>query len=38
MSWADERRDLRVFANADTPEDAAEARRNGAQARSSVQI
>ena len=31
MSWGDERRRLQVFANADTPEDAAEARRNGAQ-------
>lgn len=26
----DERKGLEVFANADTPEDAAEARRNGA--------
>ena len=31
MRWADERRDLRVLANADTPEDAAVARRNGAE-------
>ena len=31
MRWADERRSLRVLANADTPEDAAVARRNGAE-------
>ena len=31
MRWADERRDLRVLANADTPGDAAVARRNGAE-------
>jgi len=31
MSWVDERRKLKVFTNADTPEDAAEARRNGAE-------
>lgn len=31
MSWVDERRKLQVYANADTPADAAEARRNGAQ-------
>ncbi|MFQ5522273.1 MAG: pyruvate, phosphate dikinase [Acidimicrobiia bacterium] len=30
LSWADEIRTLGVFANADTPEDAAEARRRGA--------
>ncbi|KAJ1468395.1 Pyruvate/Phosphoenolpyruvate kinase-like domain-containing protein [Baffinella frigidus] len=31
MTWVDERRKLKVFTNADTPEDAAEARRNGAE-------
>lgn len=31
MKWVDDRRTIRVMANADTPEDAAEARRNGAQ-------
>lgn len=31
MSWVDERRKIKVFTNADTPEDAAEARRNGAE-------
>jgi pyruvate,orthophosphate dikinase len=31
MSWVDEKRKLRVLANVDTPKDAAEARRNGAQ-------
>lgn len=31
MSWADEMRHLKVMANADTPEDAATARKNGAQ-------
>jgi len=31
MGWVDEKRKLDVYANADTPEDAAEARRNGAQ-------
>ena len=31
MAWVDARRKMRVLANADTPEDAAEARRNGAQ-------
>jgi len=31
MNWVDERRKIKVFTNADTPEDAAEARRNGAQ-------
>jgi pyruvate,orthophosphate dikinase len=31
MTWVDEKRRLQVYANADTPEDAAEARRNGAQ-------
>lgn len=31
MSWVDNRRKLRVLANADTPADASEARRNGAQ-------
>eukprot|EP00600_Ochromonadales_sp_CCMP1393_P015056 CAMPEP_0174995914 /NCGR_PEP_ID=MMETSP0005-20121125/103_1 /TAXON_ID=420556 /ORGANISM="Ochromonas sp., Strain CCMP1393" /LENGTH=983 /DNA_ID=CAMNT_0016250263 /DNA_START=37 /DNA_END=2988 /DNA_ORIENTATION=+ len=31
MKWVDERRSLRVMANADTPADAREARRNGAQ-------
>ena len=31
MRWADERRSLRVLANADTPGDAAVARRNGAE-------
>ncbi|KAM7259561.1 hypothetical protein ACFE04_015302 [Oxalis oulophora] len=31
MSWADELRRLKVFANADTPEDALKARKNGAQ-------
>ncbi|GAU11079.1 hypothetical protein TSUD_197030, partial [Trifolium subterraneum] len=31
MSWADEIRKLKVLANADTPEDAIKARRNGAQ-------
>mmetsp|Transcript_16591 Transcript_16591/g.40523 ORF Transcript_16591/g.40523 Transcript_16591/m.40523 type:complete len:950 (-) Transcript_16591:399-3248(-) len=31
MGWVDERRKVKVFTNADTPEDAAEARRNGAQ-------
>ncbi|RDX97532.1 Pyruvate, phosphate dikinase, chloroplastic [Mucuna pruriens] len=31
MSWADEIRHLKVMANADTPEDAVTARRNGAQ-------
>jgi len=30
MGWVDEKRRLQVYANADTPEDAAEARRNGA--------
>lgn len=31
MGWVDKKRKLRVLANADTPADAAEARRNGAQ-------
>lgn len=31
MGWVDKRRTLRVLANADSAEDAAEARRNGAQ-------
>jgi pyruvate, orthophosphate dikinase len=31
LEWADERRRLRVFANADTPEDAKLARANGAE-------
>ena len=31
MAWVDARRKMRVLANADTPEDAAEARRNGAE-------
>eukprot|EP01039_Chlorochromonas_danica_P001176 gene1179-1285_t len=31
MKWVDERRTIRVLANADTPEDAREARKNGAQ-------
>ncbi|KAJ1395154.1 Pyruvate/Phosphoenolpyruvate kinase-like domain superfamily [Sesbania bispinosa] len=31
MSWADEIRHLKVLANADTPEDATTARKNGAQ-------
>ncbi|RHN64189.1 putative pyruvate, phosphate dikinase [Medicago truncatula] len=31
MSWADEIRNLKVLANADTPEDAIAARQNGAQ-------
>lgn len=31
MAWVDARRKMRVLANADTPEDAREARRNGAQ-------
>ena len=31
MSWADEHRELGVLANADTPADAATARKNGAQ-------
>jgi len=31
MAWVDARRKLRVLANADTPEDAREARNNGAQ-------
>lgn len=31
MKWVDERRTIRVLANADTPEDALEARKNGAQ-------
>ncbi|KAK7264558.1 hypothetical protein RJT34_32167 [Clitoria ternatea] len=31
MSWADEIRNLKVMANADTPEDALTARQNGAQ-------
>jgi len=31
MAWVDARRKLRVLANADTPEDAKEARQNGAQ-------
>lgn len=31
MNWVDQRRRLRVLANADSAEDAAEARRNGAQ-------
>nr|KYP58153.1 hypothetical protein KK1_004445 [Cajanus cajan] len=31
MSWADEIRNLKVMANADTPEDAVKARQNGAQ-------
>jgi len=31
MQWVDNKRTIRVMANADTPEDAAEARRNGAQ-------
>ncbi|GAU11074.1 hypothetical protein TSUD_196980, partial [Trifolium subterraneum] len=31
MSWADEIRNLKVLANADTPEDAITARKNGAQ-------
>lgn len=31
MQWVDDRRNIRVMANADTPADATEARRNGAQ-------
>jgi pyruvate, orthophosphate dikinase len=31
MQWVDERRTIKVLANADTPEDATEARKNGAQ-------
>lgn len=31
MKWVDERRTIRILANADTPDDAAEARKNGAQ-------
>ena len=31
MKWVDDRRKIRVLANADTPADAREARRNGAQ-------
>ncbi len=31
MTWVDEKRKMRVLANADTPADALEARRNGAQ-------
>ena len=31
MDWVDKRRNIKVLANADTPADAAEARRNGAQ-------
>lgn len=31
MQWVDDRRTIRVMANADSPSDAAEARRNGAQ-------
>ncbi|KAI5415890.1 hypothetical protein KIW84_041069 [Lathyrus oleraceus] len=31
MSWADEIRNLKVFANADSPEDAIAARKNGAE-------
>ena len=31
MQWVDEKRAVKVFANADTPADAAEARKNGAQ-------
>lgn len=31
MKWVDERRSMKVMANADTPADAMEARRNGAQ-------
>eukprot|EP00747_Dinoflagellata_sp_TGD_P150719 gnl/TRDRNA2_/TRDRNA2_177142_c0_seq1.p1 gnl/TRDRNA2_/TRDRNA2_177142_c0~~gnl/TRDRNA2_/TRDRNA2_177142_c0_seq1.p1 ORF type:complete len:1057 (-),score=277.47 gnl/TRDRNA2_/TRDRNA2_177142_c0_seq1:183-3353(-) len=31
MTWADETRKLKVFANSDTPEDSAIARKNGAQ-------
>ena len=31
MQWVDKRRKLDVYTNADTPQDAAEARRNGAQ-------
>jgi pyruvate, orthophosphate dikinase len=31
MGWVDEKRKMKVLANADTPADAAEARRNGAQ-------
>mmetsp|Transcript_28670 Transcript_28670/g.28996 ORF Transcript_28670/g.28996 Transcript_28670/m.28996 type:complete len:975 (+) Transcript_28670:109-3033(+) len=31
MDWVDEKKDIQVFANADTPDDAAEARRNGAE-------
>jgi pyruvate,orthophosphate dikinase len=31
MEWVDKKRNIKVLANADTPADAAEARRNGAQ-------
>lgn len=31
MKWVDEKRTIKIFANADTPADAAEARKNGAQ-------
>ena len=31
MEWVDKRRTLKVYTNADTPEDAADARRNGAE-------
>ena len=31
MQWVDERRNIRILANADTPADALEARKNGAQ-------
>ncbi len=31
MKWVDDKRTIKIFANADTPADAAEARKNGAQ-------
>ena len=31
MQWVDMRRDIKILTNADTPEDALEARKNGAQ-------
>jgi pyruvate,orthophosphate dikinase len=31
MDWVDQRKTIKIMANADTPEDAAEARRNGAE-------
>jgi hypothetical protein len=38
MSWVDEKRKLRVLANVDTPKDAVEARRNGAQGILSIHL